>query len=263
MNQAISVIESWFRKPVLYPAELRAHYETGLFCPTHNYRLLWERGANVPTDVPPKITPRADIIIQSVQGAVGQSPIPKHRSTAHTLAVIWLVVVLLGGAACSSPTSPSAVSSGFLGASPAATTGPGDASVSGSPAPMPPSLTSPVCPVTDEDVHHARRLLRILTGELQRGITLSFAMEEIPLTSPRELHGFLNYGPAGQMQQLTSAVLEKNALKFGSPQAAGYALWNASGELAMIADIYVNGAKVTGCTARTGKITGRIDLDGL
>jgi len=171
------------------------------------------------------------------------------------------VVALVLASGCASPTSPSAVS-GFLGASPA-TTGFGEASVSGSPAPMPPSLTSPACPVTDEDTHHARRLLRILTGELQRGITLRFDMEEVPYTSPRELHGFLNVGTAGELQLLTSVSLEKNALKFGNPEAAGYALWNAAGELTITADIYVNGIKVQGCTVRTGKITGRIDLDGL
>jgi hypothetical protein len=117
--------------------------------------------------------------------------------------------------------------------------------------------------VTDEDTHHARRLLRILTGELQRGVTLRFDMEEVPYTSPRELHGFLNVGTAGELQQLLQVSLEKNSLKFGSPEAAGYALWNAAGELTITADIYVNGIKVQGCTVRAGKITGRIDLDGL
>lgn len=88
-------------------------------------------------------------------------------------------------------------------------------------------------------------------------------MEEIPFTSPRELHGVLSYGPAGGTQQLLDVTLEKNALRFGSADAAGAALWAAAGQLTIVADIYVNGVKVTGCPPRTGKITGRIDLDGL
>jgi len=249
------------RKPVLYPAELRARSGFRLCFERFAYGYLFASGAKVPSRDP---TDASLLYGSPVHRVVRQNPLSNHRSIAYALPVIWLVVVLLGGTACSSPISPSAVS-GFLGASPA-TTGPGAASVSGSPAPMPPSppaVTSPSCPVTDEDTHHARRLLRILTGELQRGVTLRFDMEEVPYTSPRELHGFLNVGTAGELQQLLQVSLEKHALKFGSPEAAGYALWNAAGELTITADIYVNGEKVQGCTVRTGKITGRIDLDGL
>ena len=62
-------------------------------------------------------------------------------------------------------------------------------------------------------------------------------------------------------KMLLEGTLVKNTLRFGSDQAAGWALWEAAGQLTITADIYVNGVKVQGCTPRYGKITGRIDLD--
>lgn len=170
---------------------------------------------------------------------------------------LFLALVL---AACSSPTAPATLpSSTTSGAVVTAPSGPervGDFGAT-------PAALDPACPVSQEDVDHARSILRILTGELERSVGMRFTLDEVSapyVYTGRQLHGYLNYGPAYSWM-LLEGTLVKNTLRFGSDQAAGWALWEAAGQLTITADIYVNGVKVVGCTPRVGKITGRIDLD--
>ena len=181
-----------------------------------------------------------------------------RRSTA----AILLIIVT----ACNTPTAPSGLT-GVTSRPAEVTALPAVADVGPSTLPPPtvpiPQVV-PTCTVSQADVDHARRLLRILTGELQRGVGLRFALEEYKapfVPSGRMLHGFLHYGQAGDTAQLLEGTLTPNTLRFGSAQAAGWALWQAAGQLTITADIYVNGIKVAGCPPRTGKITGRIDLE--
>lgn len=201
---------------------------------------------------------------------------------------LWpcLVAASLLAGACTTPTAPTVVERGTIpppSAQPPAPSG-GDSGHSPSlpapetvlrtvpidpsrfprvPTPATPVAPVPACAVSQADVDHARRILRLLTDRLQYGVPLTFSFEEYPFTSPRLLHGRLSHGPAGSLETQLAFSMLKNTLRFPDPQTAGYALWDASGQLGIVADLYVNGVKVQGCTARTGKIAGRIDLDGL
>ena len=174
------------------------------------------------------------------------------------------IACLLAG--CASPTTPSGLTG--VASRPAEVTAlPSVVDVGPSTLPpptVPVPQVVPACVVSAEDVAHARRLLRMLTDELQRGVELRFTLEEYRapfVPSGRMLHGYLHYGTAGETGQLLEGTLTPNTLRFGSAQAAGWALWQAAGQLTITADIYVNGIKVQDCTPRVGKITGRIDLE--
>src|SRR5689334_17757782 len=93
---------------------------------------------------------------------VSRTRLAEQCSPVHTGAVLWIVAALVSVTACTSPAAPSSIRRTDMTADATEHPSAPNGGEIGAPAPTP-KIDPPPCPVSQEDIDHARRLLRILT----------------------------------------------------------------------------------------------------